>query len=98
MKKKLKKKEIKLSDIIEEEIKQNSIRQGFSKNLIKYSKSLINKKTNCHKNLKNIPFVTIDGEDSKDFDDAVWSENYKNKTKIMIAIADVSSYVSQNDP
>ena len=98
MKKKLKKKEIKLPDIIEEEIKQNSIRQGFSNNLIKYCKSLVNKKTNDHKNLKNIPFVTIDSEDSKDFDDAVWSNNTKNKTKIMIAIADVSYYVLENDP
>ena len=39
MKKKVpKKREINLSKIIEEEIKQNSIRQGFSKNLIKYAK------------------------------------------------------------
>ena len=47
MKKRIKKREIKLSDIIEDEIKQNSIRQGFSKNLIKYTKNLIKKK-NSH--------------------------------------------------
>ena len=41
MKKKvLKKREINLFNIIEEEIKQNSIRQGFSKNLIKYAKKI----------------------------------------------------------
>ena len=92
------KKEIKLSDIIEDEIKQNSIRQGFSKNLIKYTKNLIKKKTHTHKDFTDIPFVTIDGDDSKDFDDAVWSKNDKNQTKVMIAIADVSHYVSENDP
>ena len=37
-KKSTKKREINLFNIIEEEIKQNSIRQGFSKNLIKYTK------------------------------------------------------------
>ena len=42
-------------------------------------------------------FVTIDGEDSKDFDDAVWSENKNNKTKIMVAVADVSFYIQKND-
>ena len=98
MKKRIKKREIKLSDIIEDEIKQNSIRQGFSKNLIKYTKNLIKKKTHTHKDFTDIPFVTIDGDDSKDFDDAVWSKNDKNQTKVMIAIADVSHYVSENDP
>ena len=98
MRKKIKRKVIKLNDIIEEEIKQSSLRQGFSKSLIKYSKTLINKKTNQHKDFTNVPFITIDGEDSKDFDDAVWAEMKDNKTKVMIAIADVSYYVQQDDP
>ena len=42
--------------------------------------------------------MTIDGEDSKDFDDAVWANYEKKKTKIMIAISDVSHYVLENDP
>lgn len=98
MKKKIKRKVIELRDIIEEEIKQSSLRQGFSKSLVKYSKTLINKKTNQHKDFTNVPFVTIDGEDSKDFDDAVWAEIKDNKTKVMVAIADVSYYVQQDDP
>ena len=45
-----------------------------------------------------IPFVTIDGADARDFDDAVWAEpdtdaNNKNGWHIMVAIADVSWYV-----
>ena len=32
-----------------------------------------------HKDLTHIPFVTIDGENSKDFDDAVFAEVNKEK-------------------
>ena len=98
MKKKKKNKELSLSEIIENEIKYNSLRQGFSKNLINFCKSLKYKKTSQHIDLSSIPFVTIDGDDSKDFDDAVWSENKNKKSKVMVAIADVSFYVKHNDP
>ena len=90
-------KEVTLSDIVENEIKFNGLRQGFSKVLNKFSKNLKYKNSIQHSDLTNIPFVTIDGEDSKDFDDAVWSECNKKKTKIMIAIADVSFYVEKGD-
>ena len=43
-------------------------------------------------------FYNYDGHDSKDFDDAVWSENTEEKSKIMVAIADVSFFVEENDP
>ncbi len=92
-----KNKEVTLSDIVENEIKFNGLRQGFSKALNKFSKNLKYKSSIQHSDLTNIPFVTIDGEDSKDFDDAVWSECNKKKTKIMIAIADVSFYVEKGD-
>ena len=90
-------KEVTLSDIVENEIKFNGLRQGFSKSLNKFSKNLKYKNSFEHSDLTNIPFVTIDGEDSKDFDDAVWSEYNKKNTKIMIAIADVSFYVEKGD-
>jgi ribonuclease R len=43
--------------------------------------------------LQHLPFVTIDGEDAKDFDDAVYCEPIKEGWKLYVAIADVSFYV-----
>lgn len=47
--------------------------------------------------LRNLPFVTIDGEDAKDFDDAVYCyKKPKGGYQLYVAIADVSNYVKQN--
>jgi len=43
--------------------------------------------------LRDTPLVTIDGEDARDFDDAVFCEPTKNGWRLLVAIADVSSYV-----
>ncbi len=45
------------------------------------------------KNLSNIAFVTIDGEDAKDFDDAVFCVEHNDGYDLYVAIADVSLYV-----
>ena len=45
------------------------------------------------KDLTKVPFVTIDGADAKDFDDAVYCEKNSNGYKLYVAIADVSFYV-----
>ena len=48
------------------------------------------------KYLTHIPFVTIDGEDAKDFDDAVFCSANKSSYILKVAIADVASVVLPN--
>ncbi len=51
------------------------------------------------KDYRKIPFVTIDGEDARDFDDAVYCEpRDKGGWLLYVAIADVSHYVRPNTP
>ena len=49
--------------------------------------------------LRDIPFVTIDGEDARDFDDAVYCARVEDgRTRLLVAIADVSHYVKPGAP
>jgi ribonuclease R len=43
--------------------------------------------------LRGMPLVTIDGEDARDFDDAVYAEANAGGFRLVVAIADVSHYV-----
>ncbi|HEY9081540.1 ribonuclease R [Magnetovibrio sp.] len=52
--------------------------------------------------LRDVPLITIDGEDARDFDDAVFAEadddpNNPGGWHLIVAIADVSWYVRPND-
>ena len=45
--------------------------------------------------LTSFELITIDGDDSRDFDDAVYAKPSKGGWKLIVAIADVSHYVSE---
>ena len=50
--------------------------------------------------LRDVPFITIDDEDARDFDDAVWAEAdpaCSGGWRILVAIADVAHYVRPGD-
>jgi ribonuclease R len=48
--------------------------------------------------LRELPLVTIDGADARDFDDAVFAEPIGPDWRLIVAIADVSRYVQPSDP
>jgi ribonuclease R len=48
--------------------------------------------------LRDVNLVTIDGEDARDFDDAVYCEPSGDGWRLLVAIADVSHYVRNGNP
>lgn len=87
---------------IEELIITSGIPISFSQAALDQSRAISDEiKTSEIKNridLRHLPFVTIDGEDAKDFDDAVYCEIKNDIYHLYVAIADVSHYVTADSP
>ena len=64
------------------------------KDLTDFQRFDINSVISSRVDLRKLPFVTIDGEDAKDFDDAVFCQpNKRSGWDLYVAIADVSYYI-----
>ena len=73
--------------------------KSVSKETYSISKELTEEESESRFDLRDIPFVTIDGEDAKDFDDAVFARPHQGGNwTLYVAIADVSHYVKVNSP
>ena len=86
-------------------IYDHSIPTQFTDDALKQARAAtgvdLGKGKNKRTDLRDVPLITIDGEDARDFDDAVFAEpdpNVEDGWHIMVAIADVSWYVRPNDP
>lgn len=64
----------------------------------KYPKGVTKKDLEGREDLRALPLVTIDGEDARDFDDAVFCQRQGRGYKLWVAIADVSHYVQPGTP
>jgi ribonuclease R len=86
---------------IEIAVRKYGVPHEFSEACIGLARSLPDKVRPADKkrrvDLTDIPLVTIDGEDARDFDDAVYCETAKvgrgKGWRLLVAIADVSHYV-----
>ena len=79
-------------------IAEFDLRHSFSDEMIKAAGDATLPELGARRDLRALPLVTIDGEDAKDFDDAVFAEPAEdNHWRLIVAIADVSTYVKRGD-
>lgn len=87
---------------IESAIYRHNIAINFSPATLKQSKNIADKvlpeELKNRVDMTHLPFITIDGKDSRDFDDAVFAKKMQNSWKLYVAIADVAHYVAQGSP
>ena len=77
---------------------QAGLRQHFPDEVIEATKGMEVPSIKGREDLREVPLVTIDGKDARDFDDAVFAEPDKDGFHLIVAIADVSYYVRPGSP
>ena len=71
----------------------HSFPSAVEKQLKKWAEEVPEEAKRGRVDLRYLPLVTIDGEDARDFDDAVFCQKQGKGWKLWVAIADVSYYV-----
>ena len=85
-----------LINAIEQVVEENDLPHEWSKGITAEVKELKHKKEfNNRIDLRSQPFVTIDGKDAKDFDDAIFCREESNGFMLQVAIADVADIVKE---
>jgi len=83
---------------IEIAIREHNIPDQFPDQVLQDVKQIPEEVTEADKqgrvDLRELPLITIDGEDARDFDDAVYCEKDGRGFRLWVAIADVSHYVN----
>lgn len=86
---------------IEAVLIRHKVRQFFPADVIAQAKGIDieipQKEIDRRRDLRHLPIITIDGEDARDLDDAVYVEKLdNNQYKLGVHIADVTHYVKEN--
>jgi ribonuclease R len=71
----------------------HDIPQEFSPEALEEARAARGVAVGEREDLRDVPLITIDGEDARDFDDAVYAEPAGDGFRLIVAIADVAHYV-----
>ena len=78
-------------------IHTHDIPQDFSPEAIAQAEAAQPTPLGTREDIRATPLITIDGEDARDFDDAVYAEPTESGFLLIVAIADVAHYVRPGD-
>ena len=84
---------ITISDYHNKAINDYGLNSNWPEKVLIESKVIEDKFTEDSNELEKFPFITVDGEDAKDFDDAIYCSATNDGFHLKVAIADVSYYV-----
>ncbi|MFQ5995602.1 MAG: ribonuclease R [Acidiferrobacterales bacterium] len=83
---------------VEVAIRKYQLPHAWTKDVIaearKFGQTVNARVKGVRENLRQLPLVTIDGEDARDFDDAVYATRRGRGWRLIVAIADVAHYVN----